>query len=322
MGYFSDIIRDSHIPARPTPTAGPTPTADLTAWTPPEPVVDRPRTDPGGETPPESVERPEVGERARPRSEGKRRGDIDIETASAETAVETQHTMERMTTTPAARGRPSVEAQVQSADEWTEPGREEPAPVVATVQPALPEPAPSPPRHSVSFGETDGRGESESTESADRPAERTRPNDAPKAVEAAVRKAEPPGPAPVPESGPVSERDDASADPSPEGPEAPMAAPREPVLARVKPDPPRRPAADRGEGRPGPLYEPAEWQPDPVPGADTGSGVRNAASSPAPPQVRIGQVNVIVESPKSPQGPTGPKRRGIDRNRRIFLRSL
>jgi len=313
MGFFSDIIRDSHIPARPAPTA------DMTAWTPPEPVVDRPRTDPGGETPPESVERPEVGERARPRSEGKRRGDIDIETASAETAVETQHTMER-TTTPAARGRPSVETQVQSADEWTEPVREEPPPAVATVQPAGPNPTPSSIRPPVTFGEADGRVESEPAESADRPAERTRPDGAPKAVEAAAGKAPPL--VERPESGSVPERDGEPAGLYFEMPDAPMATPKEPVLARVKPDPPRRSAADRGEGRPGPLYEPAEWQPDPVPGADTGSGVRNAASSPAPPQVRIGQVNVIVESPKSPQGPTGPERRGIDRNRRIFLRSL
>ena len=35
MGFFSDIIRDSHIPARPAPTA------DLTAWTPPEPRYER-----------------------------------------------------------------------------------------------------------------------------------------------------------------------------------------------------------------------------------------------------------------------------------------
>ena len=313
MGFFSDIIRDSHIPARPAPTA------DLTAWTPPEPVVDRPQTDPGGETPPESVERPEAAERMAPGSESKRCGDIDIETISAETAVETQHTMER-TTTPAARRRPSVEAQLQSADEWTEPGREEPPPVVATVQPAGPNPAPSPLRHPVSFGEADGRAESEPAESADWPLEKPWPERTAAAVETAVRETAPP--VQPPESGPVSERDNASADPSPEGPEAPMAAPREPVLARVKPDPPRRPAADRGEERPGPFYETAEWQPDPAPAADIGSGVRKTAPSPAPPQVRIGQVNVIVESPKPPSGPSGPERRGIDRNRRIFLRSL
>ena len=162
MGFFSDIIRDSHIPARPAPTA------DLTAWTPPEPVVDRPQADPDRETPPESAERPKATERMDPRSESKRRGDMDVETASAETTVETQHTMDRTTTTPETRRRPSVEAQVRSADEWTEPVREEPSPAVATVQPAGPNPTPSSIRPPVAFEEADGRVESEPAESADR----------------------------------------------------------------------------------------------------------------------------------------------------------
>lgn len=300
MGYFSDIIHDSHIPARPAPTA------DVAPWTAPPPEVDRPQTDPIAETPSEGVERPEIGERTDPTQKGKRRGDFDIETTSAETAVEARHSMEG-TTPPETRKETAAEVQVQSAGEWggmAESSREKPPPVVATVHPAGLEPERSPLRHPFLSEEADGRVESKS---ANRPVERFGPNGAPPAVEAAGR-----------ESGPPVQ----PAGPSPERPEAPMAAPRQPVLARVQSDPPRSAAADQGETRPDAYGTPGEWRADPGPPTDAGSGARKTSPSPAPPQVRIGQVNVIVESPKPPSGPTGPERRGIDRNRRIFLRSL